>query len=150
MHIIQLQMLPVEVQFGDRVLKVPKMTLPEAVEWANKIGEEWVEKVTEGMEPHQKREYLNFYPPMKPDLKTLRQICPTPDGISHVLRAKLPQAGLTPEEVDQILNSMSAGVLAPLAKEIADLDEVRPTAPTGGRKVGESERDPLKSTEKQG
>lgn len=163
MHIIQLQMLPVELDIGDRIVKIPKMPFSAAIEWSAEISGQIIDKITEGMEEHQRREYLTFYPPMNADLRTLKMAIATPGGIDHVLRLQLPlskvygrngaalegaAATLTEVEVDQILQA-GTGPLSALAREVADLEErqaVRVPAP----KPGSGDADPLKNTGKQG
>ncbi len=141
MYFLQAAQAPIEVDWAGLKLSIDRYLMPDVVAWGQEILQKRTAELTEGMDDEARRQYLNYYPPIEPDLNELRRLLRTPSGIEKVMRDCLAKAvvkdadgkqrALAPEEVDQIWKVNGAGRLGTIARVLADLDETNPTPPPG-------------------
>lgn len=149
MHFLQALQSPVIAQIGNVKVSIPKLTLDDAIVWSELVKCERIERDTAEMEPHRKREFLAFYPPIAPDAEELRRLLRTPAGVKFVLEKQWPKAAVVSSNGDgnapippitHILATNGTGPLTTLAVDISDLQYSNP-APTAATEQGST--DPL-------
>lgn len=126
-----------DLEFEDgRKLKVtvPYFTLGDFIDLGNVVDQEHIDRLTKGMEPEKKFQYLNFYGPMPSNLFKLKGLALTPKGIKHVLTQQLPKGRVrelngepvvphrpfTKEEIASIMQ-FDANALRELVEELTDI-----------------------------
>lgn len=123
MYFLQSVTVPIKVTIGDTSYAVPKFTLGDVVSWGNDIAQDRSDSATQGMDEFKKREHLNFYPPVPPDLTEMKAMIRSTAGIDRVCRTCLLNGKVPPDLVNQVMKSSGTGRLAGLAWVLADLDE---------------------------
>jgi hypothetical protein len=134
MYFVQATQAPISVTLADgRVLSVPKLTLRQMGQWASEISDARHAQEIEGLSDLQKREHARFYPKAPPTTGELRGLVRTIQGIEKIVSMTFSKAGLSSDEISEILDSNGVGTFEALAAELADLDDTsqrRPVAAT--------------------
>lgn len=125
MFLLQIAQAPVIVQLGEAgvVYSVPKFTLRDIVAWGAAIAAAESDRITKGMKPDQRTQYLMAYPPVPPTVYDLKQRAQTVEGIDHIIRTCFVRATptLTKAQIDSVLAQGSPGALGFVAWQLADL-----------------------------
>lgn len=123
------------------MLSIPRFLMDDITDWAAQLQEKHLAKVTEKMDEIKKREFMQVYPPVPPDIQQIRNLVRTHEGTTYVLEKQLPLAkrwavdkagkrltqedlpNMTLDEVRQLIKMNGFGRAASLAWFVADLED---------------------------
>jgi hypothetical protein len=118
MFLLQSMTSPVVFKAEGRLIYAPKFPLRKVLEWAAEIKAERVELALQSIEdPHQRAQFVTFYPPIEPTIEEMMREMRTPSGAARVVKESLtnakvvvektrkPSEPLSEEQVAQIIDA---------------------------------------------
>jgi hypothetical protein len=128
----------VDVEFKDKQsikVSIPRMTLGDFVTWGQLVDQQFIDRLTKGLNNDQRIQYMLFYGPAPSNIHKLRSMLRTPEGIRQTMRRQLPRSKviveqgedrkLTDEEIETLMG-FPQEQLVELVEEIGSLNTEQP------------------------
>jgi hypothetical protein len=109
---------PKPVEFDGKIYQLPRFLRPQQKEWADAFYAQELDKVTKGMTPMKRAQYIALTPPQQFTSRQINKALLGPDGIDFVVRWSLEKAGAPSDVIECILTNGDPLILEDLVESL--------------------------------